>query len=550
MSGSNNQNLESADDAIIGGRENINRVPGTIVGGKLNIANSPYSLLIGRENVDNGGFSTVSGYRCINSKAYAAVFGVDNQSTSYGTGVFGANNLALADYTFVAGFNNQANRFASVCFGQLNTTGGDFAIAAGYGNAANGRASITAGWNNQTLDDYSGSFGFGNVAGGLGSFVFGRENTTTRDLSYALGISNSLNGELSFAAGSDNSLDGFGTLALGSQNIVSGYYGKSIGFNNTINGNHSAVIGLNSRLIGDESFSIGNHNINKGERTFTLGTFLRASALGAMVIGKGLSEKHQLFNPYENTLAIGFQSDRPTLFVSASQGIGTTGNVGISTNNPSYQLDVNGVTRSGVYLIYSDKKLKKDIHNIKLKEIKRLYELRPVNYKYKPDENKNLPKEKQYGHGFIPLLIAALQEKNQEIQDLYEYQKRQDRAIESLKEQMVTLKEEVAQICANGCNTIQHEPLQNPHFSSAVLYQNQPNPSDGNTIIPFSIPQDFQTASISIYNMQGIELDRLLISKGEYQKTINTSLPAGFYAYSLTVDNLIIDTKQMVITNK
>jgi len=239
-------------------------------------------------------------------------------------------------------------------------------------------------------------------------------------------------------------------------------------------------------------------------------------------------------------------------------------------------LDVNGVTRSGVYLIYSDKKLKKDIHNIKLKEIKRLYELRPVNYKYKPDENKNLPKEKQYGlvaqavrilfpnlvsedkdgilsinyNGFIPLLIAALQEKNQEIQDLYEYQKRQDRAIESLKEQMVTLKEEVAQICANGCNTIQHEPLQNPHFSSAVLYQNQPNPSDGNTIIPFSIPQDFQTASISIYNMQGIELDRLLISKGEYQKTINTSLPAGFYAYSLTVDNLIIDTKQMVITNK
>jgi hypothetical protein len=60
----------------------------------------------------------------------------------------------------------------------------------------------------------------------------------------------------------------------------------------------------------------------------------------AMVIGNGVRETQRLINNTSNSLAIGFNSTIPTLFVSSASGANTTGNVGIGTTAPQAKLHI------------------------------------------------------------------------------------------------------------------------------------------------------------------------------------------------------------------
>lgn len=87
--------------------------------------------------------------------------------------------------------------------------------------------------------------------------------------------------------------------------------------------------------------------------------------------------------------------------------------------------------------------------------------------------------------------------------------------------------------------------------SIAVLSQNTPNPSHGTTTIPVEISQYATSASIQIYNLQGIQVKKINITeKGKSEVQINTSdLKAGIYMYSLIVDNQLINSRRMVVTD-
>lgn len=83
------------------------------------------------------------------------------------------------------------------------------------------------------------------------------------------------------------------------------------------------------------------------------------------------------------------------------------------------------------------------------------------------------------------------------------------------------------------------------------LSQNNPNPSNGSTIITYRIPQNKKESQIVIFDLQGKLIksykitdeinSSLTISKGE--------LPLGMYYYSLIVEGKEIDTKKMILTN-
>lgn len=82
-----------------------------------------------------------------------------------------------------------------------------------------------------------------------------------------------------------------------------------------------------------------------------------------------------------------------------------------------------------------------------------------------------------------------------------------------------------------------------------VLLQNIPNPFREYTIINCNINNDVNSAVLYIYNMNGLQIDKIVIDqRGSVPVTIRrNNLSAGIYMYSLIVDNVVIDMKRMII---
>lgn len=107
-----------------------------------------------------------------------------------------------------------------------------------------------------------------------------------------------------------------------------------------------------TRGTGDYSLALGYgaYTALQARRSLAIGNDVRTSMAGApvnskqIVLGSGVSSTQPLVNNMANSLMIGFNSDIPTVFVSASSGSGTTGAVGIGTTCiPSgYTLAVGG----------------------------------------------------------------------------------------------------------------------------------------------------------------------------------------------------------------
>jgi hypothetical protein len=136
---------------------------------------------------------------------------------------------------------------------------------------------------------------------------------------------------------------------------ASGNSASIIGINNTAIGEASFAGGINSEAPGWYSFAFGNtakstghHSIAMGAQTtavgsssFALGKFCTAGSNSSFTIGAGMNSSILLNNTISSSLMIGFNSDRPTFFVSGSSGIGSTGKVGIGdVTNPQAKLHI------------------------------------------------------------------------------------------------------------------------------------------------------------------------------------------------------------------
>jgi hypothetical protein len=132
----------------------------------------------------------------------------------------------------------------------------------------------------------------------------------------------------------------------------------SIGEGNLITNTNTYVLGKGNQIpfstIGQDNFLIGNNVIgNSGTRSFfALGKDIDVEEKGGFIIGTGTKDINGNIYPLQgstqtNSLTVGFNSDIPTIYVTPSAGVGTTGKVGIgdgfgSSNNPQYKLDLNG----------------------------------------------------------------------------------------------------------------------------------------------------------------------------------------------------------------
>lgn len=88
-------------------------------------------------------------------------------------------------------------------------------------------------------------------------------------------------------------------------------------------------------------------------------------------------------------------------------------------------------------------------------------------------------------------------------------------------------------------------------MSIPILYQNNPNPFNHQTNIQYFIPTNAQSANVMIFDLNGKLIKTISVSSfGNGTITINgNELTPGMFIYSLIVDEKIIDTKRMILTN-
>jgi hypothetical protein len=163
--------------------------------------------------------------------------------------------------------------------------------------------------------------------------------------------------------------------------------------------------------------------------------------------------------------------------------------------------------------------------------------------------------------GLIPVIVSAMQEQQSEIDSLNLSLNSREienieltNAIEDLQIQMAELKNIVL-----NSNIVQNNSSKGADnyntsvtlmHSDAWLEQNIPNPFSGSTVIRCNIPNGFNSAEIMITSKAGEIIKRInLDQSGINQITIESStIAAGGYQYTLVIDGVVNDTKQMLLT--
>lgn len=272
-----------------------------------------------------------------------------------------------------------------------------------------------------------------------------------------------------------------------------------------------------------------------------------------------------------------------------------SGNVGIGKIYPHYKLDVDGdinadgAIRSWGVDITSDSLLKKDFEKINNSmDILKKIDGYTYNFKEKvkikdgfqlseagadslsSTDNKYLkitpPATKQYGllsqnvKKVMPDIISVSKNTGYEainyialIPVLIEAVKSQQEKIEWLETEVQNLKTTDDKKLKSTFDASEVEDLYNAEdiINSAILYQNIPNPFSEATTIRCYVPEGAAKAMITIYDLQGKQVAiRDLNGTGELEVEIfGNELYAGMFKYALIVNNTLVDTKSMVLTD-
>lgn len=148
--------------------------------------------------------------------------------------------------------------------------------------------------------------------------------------------------------------------------------------------------------------------------------------------------------------------------------------------------------------------------------------------------------------GLIPVLAEAIKEQKAIVEQKDVVISQQNDRIAKLENQM----NQLASLMQQSGQITEQQKKAIVSTDNAKLFQNQPNPANGNTVISFYIPTSAKSASIKVVDAQGVVLKNITISqRGNSQVTINASeFATGNYNYSLVVDGKIVDSKAMLMT--
>ncbi|NCA84659.1 MAG: T9SS type A sorting domain-containing protein [Clostridia bacterium] len=145
--------------------------------------------------------------------------------------------------------------------------------------------------------------------------------------------------------GGDNS--GTNASIIGTNNIASGNSSFAGGEDSEAQGKQSFAFGENALTMSAYSVAMGQEVTAFGGASIVLGRNLMTTTSAAMIIGTGFDDTHNLINDKHSSLMVGFNSTKPTFFVSESNGSNSTGKIGIgNVTDPQAKLHILGDANS------------------------------------------------------------------------------------------------------------------------------------------------------------------------------------------------------------
>lgn len=476
-------------------------------------------------------------------------------------------------------------------------TGGSYNSLFGYAAGSNTIGNFNTGIGAFSLR--SNTDGYYNTA--LGTYSLYSNTDGTRNV--ALG-NNALRNNL---AGFDNVSVGYDAL----RNNTFGHKNTAIGHraaNSNIEGNRNTAVGheaLSSNTGGDLNTSIGDgsmkNNIYGAYNTANGSNSLRAntSGNGNTAIGSNAAEHT---NGYMNT-AIGTDALQYNSTGNFNTAVGyaaiNTGSYNYSTAlgvftevTASYQVRIGAYFMNSIggyqnWTNLSDGRFKKEVKEDVL-GLDFIKQLRPVSYYVDNKAVKNflgvkledeaIDNQKRYQTGFIAQEVEATAKElgfehfggvdapeNEEshyglryaefvvplvksVQELSAENEDQKATIETLKEAIAQQQLQINTLLNSSKNTLDIDGVNSQ--TKAKLYQNTPNPFSNETQIKLFVPREVGQALIQVCTIDGKQLFvKEVEGRDETSITVSASdLPAGIYMYTLVVDNEIITSKRMVLT--
>lgn len=260
--------------------------------------------------------------------------------------------------------------------------------------------------------------------------------------------------------------------------------------------------------------------------------------------------------------------------------IGDFGQVGINMRSDYsdwvHTLQVRGKVIANGQTLWSDERLKENIKDYN-NALQKITQLQAVSYNYRVDvpyyekaeitddmdetKRKTIENDDPTLHdsfkddiriGFLAQdlekVIPEIVETNSKGMKAVDYTDLIPVAIQAIKEQqeqIEQLKAEMENIKALNSLVTTPENI----GIKAVLYQNEPNPFDRETVIKYNIDSDFEMAELSVYDFWGnIKATHKITVKGAGTYTLQANtLEAGTYHYSLVINNVVADTRIMFI---
>jgi hypothetical protein len=234
----------------------------------------------------------------------------------------------------------------------------------------------------------------------------------------------------------------------------------------------------------------------------------------------------------------------------------------------------------------SDVNAKKEIKKLDKKNVSKLRSLEAVNFKYKSPndyddntsssiiQNKRNEDSNQTTDTIINYTLSPEEEEfykktrigfiAQEVQELFPELVSADQngllsidyvslipvIIEVLKDQESQIETLESKI-NNNLKKASEDIINTNKFTNLSLEKNIPNPFNTETKISFSIPNNINSAYITIYDLQGKQIKKIDINERGKSYTIISAneFQAGMYKYSLIADNQLVGIETMILTN-
>ena len=294
--------------------------------------------------------------------------------------VFGLNDVTHTPggYSFEEGVHTLAKAYASHSEGDSTTASGYASHAEGYGTTAGGPEWFET-WDNTfgSLKEFCGNHaeGYKTVANGRATHAEGNQTTASSNNSHAEGYLTTSSSSGAHAEGGWTKATGGYAHAEGDTTTASGYASHAEGHGTEASGQSSHASGLYTKAIGDYQTVIGKYNSTLDDQAFIVGG------------GTDGSRKNLYTMDWNgNSWMKGNSTIGGKLSVSSAVVFGGIGSYSSGTDlviGPSgfpVTTNTNHVYRKSG----SSKRHKIHLSFMDIDNVKKLYALRPVYFKYKP----------------------------------------------------------------------------------------------------------------------------------------------------------------------